>query len=69
MRGDAASPTFESARRIEAGVSAMDAPERFDGQIFGRGGVAYDAQDPTVNGALMLAEHGLEGVDVALAES
>ena len=66
--GDAARPGFETARGIEAGMSAMNAPEGFDCKIFGEGGIADDDHDPAVDLGLMPAEQGLEGVDVAACE-
>jgi len=62
--GDAPRPRLESSRRIEAGVAAIDAPEGFDGEVFGSGGIADDADNPAIDVALMPAKQGLEGVKV-----
>jgi hypothetical protein len=49
-------------------VAAIDAPEAFDGEVFGSGGIADDANDPAVDVALMPAKQGLEGVKVAVTK-
>jgi hypothetical protein len=46
----------------------MNAPEGLDGEIFGRGGIANDAHDPTVNLSLVLPEQALEGIEVTCRE-
>jgi hypothetical protein len=65
---DPSRPCPKAARGIEAGVRAMDAPEGFDGEVFGGSRIANDANDPTVDLALMRAEQRLEGVEVAVTE-
>ena len=62
MGGDSACPGFKSARRLEAGVGPVDAPESLYRQVLGRGRVAHDAQQPFVHGALMKAEERLKRV-------
>ena len=66
--GDASRPWSEASRGVETGVRAMDAPEGFDGEVFGGIRVADDANDPTVNLTLMPAKQRLEGVEVAVTE-
>ena len=66
--GDAPRPGLEGTRGLEAGVSAMDAPEGLDREVLGCRGIADDAQDPAVDGTLMLAEERFEGVEIALPE-
>jgi hypothetical protein len=66
--GDAPGPGLESASRIESCAGAIDPPKRFYRQIFGFGGIANDAEDPQVDGALMEPESCLERVRIALPE-
>jgi hypothetical protein len=46
----------------------MDAPECLDREIFSGGRITDNAEDPAVNGALMLAEERFEGIEIALPE-
>jgi len=62
MSGDAACPWLESALRIEALPRAVDAPERFDGELVGSCWIADDAQNPSAYRALVQPEQGFEGV-------
>ena len=57
---DTPGPWLETACRIEACVGAVNAKERFDGQILGDAWIADDAENPAVYGALMTAEERLE---------
>jgi hypothetical protein len=66
MGGDAASPTLESAHRLETGMGPVYAPKGLHGQILGGRRVAHDAQKPAINGSLMKAEECLEGINAAL---
>jgi hypothetical protein len=66
MGGDAPCPTLKSTRRLKACVGLVDAPESFHGQFLGRRRIAHDAQNPSVNLTLMLAEERLEGIQIAL---
>jgi hypothetical protein len=50
-------------------MSAMDAPEGLDHQVFGSGGVADDAQNPPVYRTLMLAEESFECIEIAKPEA
>src|ERR1039458_6905308 len=49
-------------------MRAANAPERFDRHIFSSGGVADDAQNPSVNRALVAAEDRFKGFDAAVLE-
>ena len=67
--GDAASPGLEIAIGMKAGTIFVDAPECFHGQILSDAGVANDANDPGVDGFLVLPKQRLEGFQVAGRET
>ena len=67
--GDAPRPGLEGARGLKACVSAMDAPEGLDHEVLGSGGIANDAQNPAVDGTLMLAEERFECIEIAEPEA
>ena len=67
--GDAPCPGAEAAGRIESRMGPIDPPERFDGQIFGGFGPAYDTNDPSIHICLKLPEQDLEGLDITMRES
>jgi hypothetical protein len=46
-------------------MGAMDAPEGLDREVFSGSGIADDAQDPAVDGTLMLAEESFECIEIA----
>ena len=66
--GDAPRPRLESARRLKARMSAMDAPEGLDREVFSGSRIADDAQNPAVDRTLMLAEEKFECIEIALLE-
>jgi hypothetical protein len=49
-------------------MSAMDAPESLDGKVLGGGGFSDDAENPAVDGTLVLAEKRFECIEIALPE-
>jgi hypothetical protein len=49
-------------------MRTVDAPKGFDSEVLGSGWIADEANDPTVDFALMPTEQRLEGVEVAVTE-
>jgi hypothetical protein len=47
-------------------MGPMHPPESLHCHVLGRSGIAHDAQNPTVDGALMQSEERFEGIQVAL---
>jgi hypothetical protein len=67
--GDAPEPGFEVAMRPEAGVSPINAPKGFHGQILRSGRIAHNAHNPAIDGALVLPKKRFESVEVSRGES
>jgi hypothetical protein len=69
IRGDAPRPGAEGGTWIEATARAVNPPERLDREVFCRGGVANDANNPAIHLCLKLPEQCLKGFGVAPPEA
>jgi hypothetical protein len=69
IRSDAPRPRAERSAWIEATSRAVNPPEGLDGEFFRRGGIANDANNPSIHLSLKLPEQCLEGFRVSLPEA
>src|SRR5690242_17776947 len=67
--GHAAKPAGAVALRIQTIAILIQAPEGFDGKVFGGARIASDANDPAVDLALVLVEERFKGFHLARRES
>jgi len=60
---------LRSCHEAGSGLSAINAPKGFHGQILRSGWIAHDAHNPAIDGALVLPEKRFESVEVSRGES
>jgi hypothetical protein len=68
VRGDAAEPRAEAARRVEARSRTVNPPEGFNQRVLRRNAIPDDAENPVIDLAFVLPIEPLERVRLSMDE-